>query len=385
MRHLTGRDRLIGGAVLVVLFAMAPSVIEWMVASRSARALMDARATATAQATRGAVSVAANEAVVLEDIRRVITAQAAYRAANHGFYESNLGCLVSPKGCIPFYPPNAPTFLDSRLATLADDSGYHRSFTVGTSPPLILDVSPSSVTSYRYDAWPVMVGHSGVRGFAADASGRICFTPDGAPVSQVAEGKLEPTCTSLESFEPRLPSPAASGRPVPDLRVREAGVEASQRPPSSAEPLYSFVVTLENASARPVVLSGVRRLFFAPGDAGSGDDWTMGTDMALAPGATLTLGRDEPAPLSRVKGIHFLVVAIRYGDAEDYRTNRGQTFVFKWKGAAAGVVPLDLQIPPEDEAARVRKEAFARGGWWGESGPEQGLAAGILDAGSGSR
>lgn len=370
MNRLTRRDGLVGGAILVLLAGVVPRLIEWMVAEKSTIVLTEARTFASAQATRQAASIAANEAAVLEDIRRVISAQAAYRAVNHGFYEGRLECLVSPQACIPFYPSNAPSFLDSRLASLRNESGYHRSFTAGTvAPPIPADSSPTSVRTYRYDAWPFMVGFTGVRGFAADATGRICFTADGTPVGQVSEGKLEPTCTSLERFEPKLPSPATSRPPLPDLRVRKASVEPVEGQRLADEPLYSFVVALENTSARPVVLVGVRRLFFAPGAAKSAGGTTMGSQISIAPGATVNLGGDQAAGLSRARGLHFFVLAVRYGDAEDHRTNRGQTFVFKWAGATAGVVPRDLEIPSEDEADRVRKEAFALGGWWGDSGP----------------
>lgn len=219
MKRFTRRERLVGGAILVLLAGVVPRLIEWMVAEKSTIVQTEARTVLSAQGPRQAASIAANEAAVLEDIRRVIRAQAAYRPFNHGFYEGRLECLVSPQQCIPFYPPNAPSFLDSRLASLHNESGYRRSFTAGTGPPRIpAEASPTSVLTYRYDAWPVMVGFTGVRGFAADATGRICFTPDGTPVSKVSEGTLEPTCTSFERFEPKVPSPAASGPPLPDLR-----------------------------------------------------------------------------------------------------------------------------------------------------------------------
>jgi hypothetical protein len=370
MNRLTRRDGLVGLAILV-LAGVVSGLMEWMAGKKSTIVPTEPRTFASPQATGQAASIAANEAAVLEDIRRVISAQAAYRAANHGFYEGRLECLASPQSCIPFYPSNAPSFLDSRLASLRYESGYRRSFTAGTGPDAVpADASPTSVLSYRYDAWPHTVGLTGVRGFAADATGRICFTADGRRVSQVPEGKLEAACTDLERFEPTLPSPASSSPPLPDLRVRKASVEPVERQGLGDEPLYSFVVALENTSARPVVLVRVRRVFFAPGTPNSEGDTTMASQIPIAPGATVSLGRDGAADLSRVRGLHYLVLAVRYGDAEDYRTNRDQTFVFKWAGATDGVVPRDLEIPPEEEADRVRKAAFALGGWWGDSGPE---------------
>jgi hypothetical protein len=208
---LSRRELLIAGAVLVspgllfllmkALFATEPAIVgeplDWV----------------GPQSRLGPDRIAANEAAVLEDIRTVIAGQAAYRAVNHGFYDGRLDCLVSPEQCIHPYPSNRPTFLDRRLASLSIDSGYRRSFTAGPGPltsegdPGLVPAngSATSVTTYRYDAWPRVVGHDGVRAFAADATGRICFTPDGTPVSHVSEGRLDPSCSTLEIVEPKLP------------------------------------------------------------------------------------------------------------------------------------------------------------------------------------
>ena len=145
--------------------------------------------------------VAANEAATLGDIRTVISAEAAYQSANHGFYDASLSCLTDPKdaACIPSYPTVAPTFLDSQLAALNAKSGYNRSFvTTGNVTPTVPTASPTSTASYRYDATPMVIGQTGVRGFAADSSGRICFTVDGVPVpAGTPVGSLPGTCSDL--------------------------------------------------------------------------------------------------------------------------------------------------------------------------------------------
>jgi prepilin-type N-terminal cleavage/methylation domain-containing protein len=146
--------------------------------------------------------VSANESATLGDIRTVISAQAAYQSANGGFYDSNLDCLTAPAaGCIPSYPTNAPTFLDSQLAAQTAKSGYNRVFAGGPVPGGInaAIVSGTSASIYRYDATPVNVGQTGVRGFAADHSGRICFTNDGQPVDPGAPDpeSLPGTCQDL--------------------------------------------------------------------------------------------------------------------------------------------------------------------------------------------
>ena len=71
-----------------------------------------------------------NESAILGDLRIVISAQAAYAAANAGFYDSRLECLAKPWDCIPGYPRSAPAFLDADLAS--NDyvrRGYRRMFT----------------------------------------------------------------------------------------------------------------------------------------------------------------------------------------------------------------------------------------------------------------
>ncbi len=215
MKSFTRRDLLIGGAVLLSA-GLVYRLMAAMFASTPAIVPADPLDWVGPQSRLRPDAMAANEAAVLEDLRKVIAGQTAYRAANHGFYDGRLECLAYPASCIPSYPPNAPTFLDRRLAGLRNDSGYRVSFTAGSSPEVIPFVSSvSSVTTYRYDAWPRMVGHDGVRAFAADATGRICFTPGGTPVSHVSGAELDPSCSTLEPLEPKVPSDAPTAVPTP--------------------------------------------------------------------------------------------------------------------------------------------------------------------------
>ena len=141
--------------------------------------------------------VSANESATLGDIRTLISAQAAYQSANSGFYDSNLACLTQPSvGCIPSYPSIAPTFLDSQLASQNSKSGYNRSFSFGLTSTNVPTASTTSTSVYAYDATPVVVGQTGVRGFAADSSGRICFTTNGVSVGTTA-GTLPANCQDL--------------------------------------------------------------------------------------------------------------------------------------------------------------------------------------------
>jgi type IV pilus assembly protein PilA len=142
----------------------------------------------------------ANESATLGDIRTLISAQTAYKSANAGFYDGHLSCLTEPSsaGCIPSYPFSGPTFLDSLLASQNAKAGYNRSFTPGpTVAPNPPASSPTSVSIYRYDATPVTVGQTGIRGFAADHNGRVCVTANGTPVPGVGTPTLPGTCQDL--------------------------------------------------------------------------------------------------------------------------------------------------------------------------------------------
>ena len=139
--------------------------------------------------------VSANESATIGDVRTVISAQAAFQSANGGWYTGAMSCLnnVAPGVCIPSYPSNAPTFLDTNVASLAPKSGYQRSFIPGGAPtPLNTMVAgTSSVASYAYVTSPVAQGQTGVRGFGGDSSGVLCFTAQGTippttPVPNVA-------------------------------------------------------------------------------------------------------------------------------------------------------------------------------------------------------
>lgn len=127
--------------------------------------------------------IAANESAAIGDIRTVVSASAAYHVANGGFYDGNMQCLTAPIDCIPDYPTNGPNFLDSQLTSLLSKGGYSRSYAGGETPPGVNTVvsSPTSVTSYVYWATPTIGGQTGIRGFAADSSGLICFSPQGDP------------------------------------------------------------------------------------------------------------------------------------------------------------------------------------------------------------
>ena len=143
--------------------------------------------------------VSANEAAMVGDIRTVVTAQAAYQSANYGWYAGSLACLSTPSaGCIVGYLASAPTFLDPQLGVAGPQSkqGYTRNFT-GAAPsgPPPVGADPASVLMYSYVGLPTVQDQSGVKGFAGDASGVICWTADGT--SPATGASLTLGCTPL--------------------------------------------------------------------------------------------------------------------------------------------------------------------------------------------
>jgi Zn-dependent protease with chaperone function/type II secretory pathway pseudopilin PulG len=119
--------------------------------------------------------VSANEAATIGDLRTLVSAEAAYesRAGSYGSPE----CLAAPSqpGCLAGYAAGQPTFLDPVLASASTKSGYRRTFVRGPAKPT--QANPQGFASCCYGAVPVQLGQTGVRSFAADQTGRICFDP----------------------------------------------------------------------------------------------------------------------------------------------------------------------------------------------------------------
>lgn len=142
--------------------------------------------------------VSANEAAVIGDIRTVISAEAAFASSNGGLYDQ-LECLAKPQECIPGYPADGPVFLQE--VPPAVRTGYQREFQTGMpadgSEVAFANLSPTSVQSFVYLAYPVNAGVTGTRGFCGDYTGRICVTEDGSR-PPVVDGMCDPACKPLQ-------------------------------------------------------------------------------------------------------------------------------------------------------------------------------------------
>lgn len=169
----------IWAVVLVAAFLMIPMV--GIIAAIAIPSLLRAR-------------VSANESATIGDLRTIVSAQAAYQAANGGLYESKPSCLAAPASCIPGYT-GAP-FLD--LATFAEQkSGYRRQMRTGAPGAPAENASPSSASSFAVEALPVTPNTTGVRGFCADHTGVVCSVASAQNVrSLIEESGGEVQCSS---------------------------------------------------------------------------------------------------------------------------------------------------------------------------------------------
>jgi Zn-dependent protease with chaperone function/type II secretory pathway pseudopilin PulG len=138
--------------------------------------------------------VAANESSAIGDVRTVISAEAAYQSAAGGSY-GTLECLAVPaqSGCIEGYAAGNPAFLERELAEATTKGGYVRSFSSGRRKPT--PFSRQGLASFCYAAMPLKPGQTGVRSFAGDDTGRICF--ESGAVNLCNGGALPDSCTPL--------------------------------------------------------------------------------------------------------------------------------------------------------------------------------------------
>jgi Zn-dependent protease with chaperone function len=138
--------------------------------------------------------ISANESAAIGDMRTMVSAQAAYASAAESY--GSLECLSSPasSGCLQGHLANHPRFLDAQLADASPQRGYRRIFVPGPRRPTRLN--PNGIASYCYAALPAQKGQTGVRSFAADASGRICFDSSGENLC--LEGALPSDCMRLD-------------------------------------------------------------------------------------------------------------------------------------------------------------------------------------------
>ena len=164
-----GKGLAIAGIVLSALSIVVMPLVIGIIAAIAIPTLLRAR-------------VSANETAAIADVRAMASAEAAYRAANGGYFDVPQ-CLADPSGCIPGYVGSS--LVDPSLARLEATQGYRRWFHPG---PVALrrsaKVSASSLTSFTFGLSPLARGQTGVRSFCTDATGRVCYF---LPVASAAE------------------------------------------------------------------------------------------------------------------------------------------------------------------------------------------------------
>jgi len=113
------------------------------------------------------------------EVRAVMAAQASYKQANGGYYDSQLECLIRPGACIPDYPSGREAVL-SQESLGTPRAWYAFALRSGPRPsPLPRLVSQTSVLSYAYVAAPVDPSSYASWGVCGDSTGVVCWTTDG--------------------------------------------------------------------------------------------------------------------------------------------------------------------------------------------------------------
>ncbi|MCU0242976.1 MAG: hypothetical protein MUF51_11200 [Vicinamibacteria bacterium] len=135
---------------------------------------------------RGHAPRSGNESAAIGDIRTMISAEAAYASLNNEHYAPPL-CLSFPERCLPAY--TGPSFIDVRMATKSERSGYRSTFYAGKA---VAGGLPNRLESYAYTAVPMVPRKTGFRSFCGDSTGVVCFTTDGVE-PRVQDGRCDLT------------------------------------------------------------------------------------------------------------------------------------------------------------------------------------------------
>jgi type IV pilus assembly protein PilA len=126
-------------------------------------------------------------AAMVGDTRTVVSAEATFSSTAGAF--APITCLPNPAGCSA--SGGTVPMLDTILAdTTIDKGGYDRDFFPGAA------TAAGLLVGYVYSGVPVSPGRTGIRGFAADSSGLICWTANGT-VPANAAGALAPCANPL--------------------------------------------------------------------------------------------------------------------------------------------------------------------------------------------
>ena len=133
--------------------------------------------------------VSANEAATIGDSRAMSSAALGYQTNNGALY-GPITCLSTPSGtsCIANYLSSSPTFLDTAMTNTAiQRSGYNRSYQLS-----------STQNGFAYSSAPASPNQTGVRYFATDGSGRICYNQTAPLTINAAEATMDATCAVIK-------------------------------------------------------------------------------------------------------------------------------------------------------------------------------------------
>ena len=136
--------------------------------------------------------IAANESAMVGDIRTVISAEAMFQSAA-GHYGNLSACLNTPNSCWP--AAGSIAMVDTVLATRATKNGFTPQFHDGPTTAPMPPTGSNLIEGYDYGGTPAVIGRTGYKGFAGDASAVICYSADGS--YPAAGGILTPGCLTL--------------------------------------------------------------------------------------------------------------------------------------------------------------------------------------------
>jgi type IV pilus assembly protein PilA len=131
--------------------------------------------------------IAANESAMVGDMRAVVSAEQTFCSTASAY--APIACLPHPSAC--FAAAGVAPMIDVALAdTTLNKSGYDREFFPGAA------TLGGLLQGYVYGGVPVSPGRTGVKGFAADYTGRICWMADGT-IPPNSGGALDPCASPL--------------------------------------------------------------------------------------------------------------------------------------------------------------------------------------------
>jgi len=137
--------------------------------------------------------IASNESAMVGDIRTVLSAEATFQSAA-GHYGDIRACLNTPNACWP--AAGTIAMIDAGLSNLDAKNGFKPEFHPGPATAPMPATGLNLIEGFDYGGTPSVIGRTGNKGFAGDASGAICWTADGSAVPAL-NGAITVPCPNV--------------------------------------------------------------------------------------------------------------------------------------------------------------------------------------------